>query len=256
MLLVHGFASSAEHNWRRPGWLDLLAEAAGRRSRSTCSATAGRRGPPPRPVTRRWRHTWPRPSAAASPSTPSASPRARRCCCGSPPTSPAGSAAWRCSASAPRALERSDPEPIVAALTGDPDPENVHGMVFRRLAEGLGNDPAALIAFLRRPHRPPSAAELARITGPVLVVLGDTGPGGPRSTAWSPRCPARGWSRCAAWIISPPRPTSGACRPCWTSWAAELASHAAGQPGRSATELSQASCGQLRGGQLDVRPVG
>src|ERR1700749_692388 len=27
VLLVHGFASSAEHNWRRPGWPDLLAEA-------------------------------------------------------------------------------------------------------------------------------------------------------------------------------------------------------------------------------------
>jgi pimeloyl-ACP methyl ester carboxylesterase len=78
-----------------------------------------------------------------------------------------------------RALERADPEPIVAALEGDPDPENVRGMVFRRLAEGLGNDRAALIAFLRRPYQPPSAAELARITGPVLVVLGDQDPAGP-----------------------------------------------------------------------------
>ena len=26
VLLVHGFASSAEHNWRHPGWLDLLAD--------------------------------------------------------------------------------------------------------------------------------------------------------------------------------------------------------------------------------------
>ena len=78
-----------------------------------------------------------------------------------------------------RALERGDPEPIIAALEDDPDPENVHGMVFRRLAEGPGNDRAALIAFLRRPQRPPSAAELARITGPVLVVLGDQDPAGP-----------------------------------------------------------------------------
>ena len=45
-------------------------------------------------------------------------------------------------------LEPADPEPIVAALTGDPDPENVSGMVFRRLADGLGNDRDALIAFL------------------------------------------------------------------------------------------------------------
>ena len=26
VLLVHGFASSAEHNWRQPGWVDLLQE--------------------------------------------------------------------------------------------------------------------------------------------------------------------------------------------------------------------------------------
>lgn len=26
VLLVHGFVSSAEHNWRHPGWLDLLAD--------------------------------------------------------------------------------------------------------------------------------------------------------------------------------------------------------------------------------------
>ena len=78
-----------------------------------------------------------------------------------------------------RALERGDPEPIIAALEDDPDPENVHGMVFRRLAEGPGNDRAALIAFLRRPQRPLSAADLARITGPVLVVLGDQDPAGP-----------------------------------------------------------------------------
>jgi pimeloyl-ACP methyl ester carboxylesterase len=26
VVLVHGFASSAEHNWRRTGWLDLLAD--------------------------------------------------------------------------------------------------------------------------------------------------------------------------------------------------------------------------------------
>ncbi len=27
VLLVHGFASSAEHNWRQPGWRDLLPDA-------------------------------------------------------------------------------------------------------------------------------------------------------------------------------------------------------------------------------------
>jgi len=76
-------------------------------------------------------------------------------------------------------LEPADPEPIIAALTGDPDPENVPGMVFRRLADGLGNDRDALIAFLRRPQRPLTQTDLARITTHVLVVLGDKDPAGP-----------------------------------------------------------------------------
>jgi pimeloyl-ACP methyl ester carboxylesterase len=76
-------------------------------------------------------------------------------------------------------LEPADPEPIVAALTGEPDPENVTGMVFRRLADGLGNDRDALITFLRRPQRPLTQADLARITTRALVVLGDQDPASP-----------------------------------------------------------------------------
>ena len=76
-------------------------------------------------------------------------------------------------------LEPADPEPIVAALTSEPDPENVSGMVFRRLADGLGNDRGALVAFLRRPQRPLTPADLARVAAQVLVVLGDQDPASP-----------------------------------------------------------------------------
>jgi pimeloyl-ACP methyl ester carboxylesterase len=76
-------------------------------------------------------------------------------------------------------LTPADPELIITALTGDPDPENVPGMVFRRLADGLGNDRDALIAFLRRPQRPLTPADLARVAAQVLVVLGDQDPASP-----------------------------------------------------------------------------
>src|SRR5690348_1595714 len=122
VLLVHGFASSAEHNWRQPGWLDLLADC----GRETIAVDLPGHGT--------GSSTGPRPA---------------------------------------------DPEPHIAALTGDPDPENVPGMVFRRLADGLGNDRDALIAFLRRPQRPLTETDLARITTQVLVVLGDKDPAGP-----------------------------------------------------------------------------
>jgi pimeloyl-ACP methyl ester carboxylesterase len=178
VLLVHGFASSAEHNWRRPGWLDLLAEA----GRETIAVDLPGHGRAPRPAS---------PAGYAVEAHVAAAIGDRE------PVDAIGFSAGaqvllRLAADEParfrrlallgigaRALQRNDPEPIVAALEGDPDPENIRGMVFRRLAEGLGHDRAALIAFLRRPYQPPSAAELARITGPVLVVLGDQDPAGP-----------------------------------------------------------------------------
>ncbi|HTX27226.1 MAG TPA: alpha/beta fold hydrolase [Streptosporangiaceae bacterium] len=46
VLLVHGFASSAEHNWRQPGWLDLLAEA----GRDTVAVDLLGHGHAPRPT--------------------------------------------------------------------------------------------------------------------------------------------------------------------------------------------------------------
>lgn len=61
----------------------------------------------------------------------------------------------------------------VEALEGRSGPEDVQGSLFRRLAESAGNDPAALVAFLGRPARRLTEAELAAVTGPVLVVLGD-----------------------------------------------------------------------------------
>jgi pimeloyl-ACP methyl ester carboxylesterase len=52
-------------------------------------------------------------------------------------------------------------------------------VVFRRLAESLGNDRAALIAFLRRPQRPLTTADLSSIGSPVIVVLGERDLAGP-----------------------------------------------------------------------------
>ena len=183
VLLVHGFASSAEHNWRQPGWLDLLADC----GRETIAvdlpghgtvSPAGRRPPEPADYQDVEAHV----SAAVD---------------GHDLLDAIGFSAGahvllRLAADQPQrfrrvallgigrsVLEPADPEPIIAALTGDPDPENVSGMVFRRLADGLGNDRDALIAFLRRPQRPLTQADLTRIPGQVLVVLGDKDPAGP-----------------------------------------------------------------------------
>jgi pimeloyl-ACP methyl ester carboxylesterase len=183
VLLVHGFASSAEHNWRQPGWLDLLADC----GRETIAVDLPGHGPvsPARPRSADpadYREVEAHVAAAAE---------------GRQPIDAIGFSAGahvllRLAADRPNRFRRlallgigrsvltpADPGPIIAALTGDPDPENVPGMVFRRLADGLGNDRAALIAFLQRPQRPLTETDLARITTRVLVVLGDKDPAGP-----------------------------------------------------------------------------
>jgi pimeloyl-ACP methyl ester carboxylesterase len=99
VLLVHGFASSAEHNWRQPGWLDLLADC----GRETIAVDLPGHGTAPKPAD---------------------------------PGDPAG-------------------------------------------YQGVEAHVAALIAFLRRPQRPLTETDLARITAQVLVVLGDKDPAGP-----------------------------------------------------------------------------
>jgi len=197
VLLVHGFASSAEHNWRQPGWLDLLADA----GRETVAVDLLGHGGAPRPTSpadyesvearvaadiagyelidavgfSAGAHVLLR-LAAAEPE------RFRRLALlgigagAIAGADPAGSDSGSGSGSD---SGRGGADSIIAALEGEPDPENVHGVVFRRLADGLGNDRAALVAFLRRPSRPLTADDLARISCPVLVVLGDKDPAGP-----------------------------------------------------------------------------
>jgi pimeloyl-ACP methyl ester carboxylesterase len=179
VLFVHGFASSAEHNWRQPGWLDLLAEA----GRETIAVDLLGHGRAPRPT---------------SPADyESVEARVAAEISGYDRVDAVGFSAGahvllRLAAARPVQFRRlallgigpgvltgGDPGPIIAALEGEPDPENVHGMVFRRLADGSGNDRTALVAFLRRPQRPLAAADLGRISCPVLVVLGDGDPAGP-----------------------------------------------------------------------------
>jgi pimeloyl-ACP methyl ester carboxylesterase len=178
VLLVHGFASSAEHNWRQPGWLDLLADC----GRETIAVDLPGHGTAPRP--------------ADPASYDNVEAHVATAIEGREPLDAIGFSAGahvllRLAADQPNRFRRLallgigrgvltpvDPKPIIAALTGDPDPENVPGMVFRRLADGLGNDRDALIAFLRRPQRPLTPADLARITTQVLVVLGDQDPAG------------------------------------------------------------------------------
>ena len=181
MLLVHGFASSAEHNWRQPGWLDLLAEA----GRETVAVDLLGHGRAPRPAT---------PADYESVESRVAAEIAGYELVDAVGFSAGAHVLLRLAAAEPRRFRRlallgigagvlagasSGADAIIAALEGEPDPEDMHGVVFRRLADGSGNDRAALVAFLRRPQRPLTGGDLARISCPVLIVVGDKDPAGP-----------------------------------------------------------------------------
>jgi pimeloyl-ACP methyl ester carboxylesterase len=181
VLLVHGFASSAEHNWRQPGWLDLLAEA----GRETVAVDLLGHGRAPRPAS---------PADYESVESRVAAEIAGYELVDAVGFSAGAHVLLRLAAAEPRRFRRlallgigagvlagssSGADAIIAALEGEPDPEDMHGVVFRRLADGPGNDRAALVAFLRRPQRPLTAGDLARISCPVLIVLGDKDPAGP-----------------------------------------------------------------------------
>lgn len=68
---------------------------------------------------------------------------------------------------------------LAAALESDREDEDPRVRVFQRLARSAGNDPARVAGYLRAAPALPAAAELAAITCPTLVVVGERDPLGP-----------------------------------------------------------------------------
>ncbi len=75
-----------------------------------------------------------------------------------------------------------DPAPtrrIVAGVRGEAPEDDVQAQAFRHYAEQPGNDAEALAAVLERPARELTETDLAALTAPVLVALGDRDFAGP-----------------------------------------------------------------------------
>jgi pimeloyl-ACP methyl ester carboxylesterase len=68
---------------------------------------------------------------------------------------------------------------IADAIEGKASDENVVAQHFAQLARAPGNDPLALAACIRRPRPALTAEQVARVTSPVLVALGDQDFAGP-----------------------------------------------------------------------------
>jgi pimeloyl-ACP methyl ester carboxylesterase len=171
LVLLHGFASSFDHTWRQNGWVDILGDF-------DCTAVEvdlPGHGSSPRPVD---------PGSYATVEEDVAAKLAT-------PTGAVGFSAGaeillRMAIAHPgkfeklallgvgdNVFEERDASFVVDALDGDAEPEDVQARLFYRLARTTGNDPKALAAFLRRAREPIRAEELATVTCPVLVVLGD-----------------------------------------------------------------------------------
>jgi pimeloyl-ACP methyl ester carboxylesterase len=181
VLLVHGFASSFERNWREPGWVDILGDE-GRRVIEVDLLGHGR---------------------AAKPHDPAAYAELERDVWRVlPADGPIDAIGFSLGAQLLLRVAAADPTPFRRLVVGgvganlfrDGDTEALAQAVesgntkegdpaaaqaFARFARAPGNDPAALAACLRRPAARFEPSQLAGLDRPVLVVLGDRDFAGP-----------------------------------------------------------------------------
>jgi pimeloyl-ACP methyl ester carboxylesterase len=183
VLLVHGFASSFERNWREPGWVDLLRDE-GREVIGVDLPGHGQAAKPSEPAAYR----------ALEESVTAALPAA----------GPADAIGFslgaqlllRAAAARPGRFRRivlggvgdgvfasTDPEPVARAVESGQAAEGAgpQAAALAHFALAPGNDRAALAACLRRPQAPLTEAEVAAVRVPVLVVLGEHDFAGPAS---------------------------------------------------------------------------
>jgi pimeloyl-ACP methyl ester carboxylesterase len=175
VLLVHGFASSFERNWRQPGWVDLLEEE-GRQVIGVDLLGHGE---------------------SEKPTDPQAYAHLERSVTDEmPPSGQVDAIGFslgaqlllRVASGSPGRFRRlvvagvgenvfsaSDSEAVARAIeSGERDLTSHEAAgAFVRFAAGSDNDPAALAACMRRQSMPLTEADLTNITVPVLVVLGD-----------------------------------------------------------------------------------
>lgn len=172
VVLIHGFATSAERTWREPGWLDLISEA----GRPVIAVDLLGHGNAPKPH------------------DPSEYERLEEAVLAELPEQPVDAIGFSMGARVLLMLASTHPErfrrivlagigknvfareggdAIARAVEGDFDPDNMVLAHFNSLGNTPDNDPAALAAFMRRESPPLTRQDLARVTAPALVVVGE-----------------------------------------------------------------------------------
>jgi pimeloyl-ACP methyl ester carboxylesterase len=173
LILLHGFGSSFDHNWRQTGWVDILGDFGvtvpaidlpGHGSSSPLSDPADYAD-----VDEQVRRALPADELIAGVGF-----------------SAGAELLLRLAVAEPERFDRivllglgdnffesGDPAALVSELESSEEPEDVRARLFRRLTQSAGNDPRALSAFLRRPRQSVTEEEVSKVYCPVLVVLGD-----------------------------------------------------------------------------------
>jgi pimeloyl-ACP methyl ester carboxylesterase len=186
VVLLHGLASSFEHNWREPGWVDLLTEAG--RDVLEVDLPGHGRGP---------HATVPAayadvPGAVLSRIADQAPDATQIDAVG---FSRGGHTLLSIAVTRPEFFRRlallgvgdsvfaapaRTSNALADVFTATTEPETDPARIFWRLARAAGNDPAALSAFVRRDV--PAGldpVDVARVSCPVLVIIGDRDFAGP-----------------------------------------------------------------------------
>jgi len=172
-VLLHGFASTFDHNWRQTGWVDILADFGCEVPEIDLPGHGSS-----------LRETDPAGYADVEAQVYGALPTPG-------PLSAAGFSAGadlllRVAIAHPGSFERiallglgdtvfevGDTSALVNTLASQAEPEDVQARLFHRLARSTGNSPEALSAFMGRERRPIKEEELATLSFPVLVILGE-----------------------------------------------------------------------------------
>jgi pimeloyl-ACP methyl ester carboxylesterase len=175
VVLLHGLASSFDHNWREAGWVDLLSE--GGHEVLELDLPGHGQGP---------HETDPAAYADVAALVDQRIPAVADL--DGVGFSLGGQTLLHMAARWPDRFRRiavlgvgdgilipsgRNPDALAEAITGATEPAEHTARLFRRLTRTAGNDPAAIAAFVRRPPQPLTLDVLGRIKCPVLFVIGE-----------------------------------------------------------------------------------
>ncbi|MGH1506145.1 MAG: alpha/beta fold hydrolase [Acidimicrobiales bacterium] len=180
VLLVHGFATSARRTWREPGWIDLLTDA-GRTVIAPDLLGHGEADKPHDVAAYTQVEDLVRDAMPADGQVDAVGYSAgARILLALASREPDRFGRLVIGGMGERLFQhREGPSPIVAALEGTGDPDDRVGAHFRDLASTDGNDPEALLAFMKREQWRVDREHVEAITVPTMVIIGDKDFAGP-----------------------------------------------------------------------------